>query len=55
MKPEACAVIFGTASPVFKFIKSRNKKIKNVSVAAHVAPLFLYSYKDVLQNPKSAG
>ena len=26
MKPEACAIIFSTASPVFKFMKQRHKK-----------------------------
>ena len=25
VKPEACAIIFSTDSPVFKFIKQRNK------------------------------
>ena len=26
VKPEACTIIYSTASPVFKFIKQRNKK-----------------------------
>ena len=26
VKPEACAIIFSSASPVFKFMKQRNKK-----------------------------
>ena len=26
MKPEACAIIFSTASSVFKFIKKRNRE-----------------------------
>ena len=40
--PEACAIIFNTASVVNKFMKQRNKKIKNVVyVAAHV-PLFTF-------------
>ena len=26
VKPEACAIIFSTASPVFEFIKKQNKK-----------------------------
>ena len=39
---ETCAIIFCTASPVFKFIKKRNKKIKNVVyVAAHATPFFV--------------
>ena len=41
VKPEACAIIFNTASPVNKFMKQRNKKIKNVYVAAHAPPFFV--------------
>ena len=41
VKPEACAIIFSTASPVFKFMKKRNIKIKNVYVAAHATPFFV--------------
>ena len=41
LKPEACAIIFRTA--VFKFMKKRNKKIKNVVyVAAHATPLWVF-------------
>ena len=44
MKPEACALISSTASPVFnKFMKQRNEKIKNVACiydAAHALPVF---------------
>ena len=40
--PETCAIIFNTASLVNKFMKQRNKKIKNiVDVAAH-APTFFF-------------
>ena len=39
--PEACAIIFNTASLVNKFMKQRNKKIKNiVYVAAHALTFF---------------
>ena len=40
VKPEACAIIFSAASWVNKFMKQRNKKIKNVYVAAHAPPFF---------------
>ena len=40
VKPEACAIIFSTASPVFKFMKMRNKNFSNVYVAAHATPSF---------------
>ena len=51
---ETCATIFSTAPPVFKYTKQRNKKIKNiVYVAAYAPPFFLFTYKDVLQNPRS--
>ena len=42
VKPEACTTISITALPVFKFMKQRNKKIKNfVHVAAHASRFFL--------------
>ena len=41
VKPETCAIIFSTASSVNKFMKQRNKRIKNVVyVAAHAPPFF---------------
>ena len=55
VKPEACTIIFSTASSVNKFMKQRNKKIKNVYVAAHAAPFFFFTYKDVLRNPRFVG
>ena len=41
-KPEACAIIFSTVSLVNKFMKRRNKKIKNFVYVAAYAPLFFY-------------
>ena len=42
VKPEAYAIIFSTASPVFEFMKKRNKKIKKgVNVAAQAPPFFV--------------
>ena len=56
MIPEACAIIFNTASLVNKFMKQRNKKIKNiVYIAAHAPTFFFYTYKDVLRNPRFVG
>ena len=50
--PEACAIIFSTASLINKFMKKRNKKKKNmVYVAAH-APNFFFTYIDVLRNTR---
>ena len=41
--PEACAIIFNTASLVNKFMKQRIKKIKNiVYVAAHATTFSFY-------------
>ena len=41
--PEACAIIYNTASLANKFMKRRNKKIKNiVYVAAHASTFFFY-------------
>ena len=40
--PEACAIIFNTASLVNKFMKQRNKKIKNIVYVAAHAPTFFY-------------
>ena len=51
LKREACTIIFSTASSVNKFMKQRNKKIKNVYVAAHAPPFFFFTYKYVLRNP----
>ena len=42
VKPEARAIIFSTASWVNKFMKQRNKKIKNVVYVPAHAPLFFY-------------
>ena len=42
VKPEACTIIFSTTSSVNKFMKQRNKKIKNVYVAAHAPHFFLF-------------
>ena len=43
VEPEACAIIFSTASSVNKFMKQRNKKIKNVVyVVAHAPPFSFY-------------
>ena len=39
---EACALIFNTASLVNKFMKQRNKKIKNIAYVACHAPTFLF-------------
>ena len=39
---ETCAIIFNTASPVNKFMKQQNKKIKNVVYVAAHAPPFSY-------------
>ena len=33
-------IIFSTFSPVFKLMKQRNKKIKNVVYVAHAPPYF---------------
>ena len=38
--PQACAIIFNTASLVNKFMKQRNKKIKNIVYVA--APTFFF-------------
>ena len=43
MKPEAYAIIFGTASPVFEFMKQRNEIIKNVLYVAAHAPFDFFS------------
>ena len=40
--PEACALIFSTASLVNKFMKQRNKKIKNIVYVAAHAPTFIF-------------
>ena len=40
--PEACTIIFVTASLVNKFIKQRNKKIKNIVYVAAHAPTFFF-------------
>ena len=40
--PEACAIIFSTASSVNKCMKQRNKKIKNIIYVAAHAPTFLF-------------
>ena len=54
--PEACVIIFNTASLVNKFMKQGNKKIKNiVYVAAHAPTFFFFTYKDVLRNPRFVG
>ena len=54
--PEACGIIFNTASLVNKFMKQRNKKIKNIVHVAARAPTFiLFTYKDVLRNPRFVG
>ena len=42
VKPEACATIFSTASSVNKFMKQRNKKIKNVVYVVAHAPTFFF-------------
>ena len=56
VKPEACAIIFGTTLSVNKFMKQRNKKIKYVVyIAARAPPFFLPTYKDVLRNPRFVG
>ena len=55
VKPEACTIIFSTAPSVNKFMKQRNKKIKNIYVAAHAPPFFFFTYKDVLWNPRFVG
>ena len=50
VKPEACAIIFSTASPVFKFMKKRNKKMKNVVyVGAHANPFFVLLTKTIYE------
>ena len=42
VKPEACAIIFSTASSVNKFMKQRNKRIKMVVyVGIHVLRFFV--------------
>ena len=40
--PEACAIIFNTASLVNKFMNQRNKKIKNIVYVAAHAPTFFF-------------
>ena len=40
--PEVCAIIFNTASLVNKFMKQRNKKVKNIAYVAAHAPTFLF-------------
>ena len=42
--PGACALIFNTASLVNKFMKQRNKKIKNIVYVAAHAPTFLFLF-----------
>ena len=36
-------------------MKQRNKKIKNVYVAAHAPSFVFFTYKDVLRNPRFVG
>ena len=53
VKPEACVIIFNTASPVNKFMNQRNKKIKNVLyVAAHAPPFFIFSWQRGSKKPE---
>ena len=40
--PEACTIIFNTASLVNKLMKQRNKKIKNIIYIAAHAPTFFF-------------
>ena len=40
--PEACAIIFNTASLVYKFMKQRKNKIKNIVYVAAHAPTFFF-------------
>ena len=40
--PEACAIIFNTASLVNKFVEQRNTKIKNIVYFAAHAPTFFF-------------
>ena len=52
VKPEACTIIFSTVSSVNKFMKQRNKKIKNVYVAAHTSPFFLFYLQNRSTKPE---
>ena len=52
VKPKACAIKFSTVSSVNKFMKQRNKKIKNVYVAAH-APPFIFSLTKTLYETRN--
>ena len=42
VEPEACAIIFSTASAVFKFMKQRNKKKKILCMLLLMSPVFFY-------------
>ena len=50
--PEACAMIFNTAALVNKFMKQRNKKIEYIAYIAAHALTFIFTYKDILRNPR---
>ena len=52
VKPEVCTIIFNTASSVNKFMKQRNKNIKNVYVATHAPPFFLFHLQRRSTKPK---
>ena len=53
--PEDCAIIFNTASLVYKFMKQRNKKITIIAYVAADAPTFFFFNKNVLRNPRIVG
>ena len=54
--PEACAIIYNTASLVNKFMKQRNKRIKKYCIrCCSCTYFFLFTYKDVLRNPTFVG
>ena len=53
VKPEACTIIFSTASSVYKFMKQRNKK--SIRCCSCTPFFFFFTYKDVLRNPRFVG
>ena len=45
-------MIFNTAALVNKFMKQRNKKIEYIAYIAAHALTFIFTYKDILRNPR---
>ena len=54
VKTETCAIILNSASPADKFMKQR-KINKKCIFCWSCTPFILFTYKDVLRNPRSVG